>query len=44
MSFLFVDCDRDDWWDFDEDCCRWNQNDPRCGNWLTNNPELAEDI
>ena len=34
----------DDWWQFDQDCCRWNRDDFRCQNWWQDNPELLDDI
>ena len=34
----------DDWWQFDQDCCRWNREDFRCNNWWQDNPELFDDI
>ena len=34
----------DDWWSFNRDCCRWNQDDIRCTTWWNENPELLEDV
>ena len=34
----------DEWWQFDEDCCRWNQGHWRCQNWWDDHPELLGDI
>ena len=46
MSFIEQwQCEEfDEWWQFDQDCCRWNRGHWRCENWWEDHPELLEDI